>query len=267
MAFDPIQLTIGVGLAVLVALLARSAGSLSTSGSFAAILIGGITFGLGGPLPGTLLIAFFITSSILSRIGGTRKKHMAKAFAKGGERDHGQVFANGMVAAIFSIILAFLGEGFWLAGITGAFAAVNADTWSTELGVLAKSKPRLISTMKTVEPGTSGGMTLEGTLAGLAGAGLIALIAGIARSDPILLLAATFGGLSGATLDSFLGATVQVIYYCAFDEKETEQHPVHVCGNQTTYLRGWSWLSNDMVNFLASFLGSLVTIAIWHVLS
>jgi uncharacterized protein (TIGR00297 family) len=174
--------------------------------------------------------------------------------------------ANGITASIFAALLAIRQDMVLLVGLAGALAAVNADTWSTELGVLARKKPRLITTMKVVDPGTSGGITLEGTLAGLAGAALIAIIAGIAKQDGILLLAVTLGGISGARLDSFLGATVQVIYYCPEEEKETERYPTHTCGASTSYLRGWRWFSNDLVNLFASVCGSLVSIGIWLVL-
>lgn len=267
MTFEPAQLLTGISLAVIVALLARLAGSLSWSGAIAASFVGGITFGLGGLLPAILLLTFFITSSLLSRIGGIKKRQAASAYEKGGERDHSQVLANGGMASIFAALFALNDETVWLVGLVGAFASVNADTWSTELGVLARRKPRLITTLKTVEPGTSGGITLEGTLAGLAGAALIGIVAGVGKSDGILFLAATLGGISGARLDSFLGATVQAIYFCPVCDKQTERHPTHACGSPTAYLRGWSWLSNDLVNFVASIFGSLVSIGIWLVLS
>lgn len=267
MTLEPVQLLIGIGFAIIVALLARSTGSLSKSGAIAAIFVGGITFGLGGLLPAILLLTFFITSSVLSRVGGERKLEAAAAFEKGGERDYGQVLANGAMASFFVILFALTGENVWLVGLVGALASVNADTWSTELGVLARRKPRLITTLKIVEPGTSGGITLEGTLAGLAGAALIAIIAGVGNLDGTLFVAATLGGISGARLDSFLGATVQVIYFCPVCDKQTERHPTHICGSSTTYLRGWSWLSNDLVNFIASICGSLVSIGIWLVLN
>lgn len=52
-----------------------------------------------------------------------------------------------------------------------------ADTFSSELGILSKSKPRLLTSwnLREVPPGTNGGVTLAGTLAGFGGAAIIAL--------------------------------------------------------------------------------------------
>jgi uncharacterized membrane protein len=150
-------------------------------------------------------------------------------------------------------------------------AAVNADTWATELGVLNPSPPRLITTGKTVERGTSGAISLLGSLAALGGAGLVALLAAAFSTqtpDPlrgflIVMTASLLGGLAGSFFDSLLGATVQAMYYCPACQKETERHPRHLCGAETVQRRGWGWLNNDGVNFAASLAGALVAMALW----
>jgi uncharacterized membrane protein len=58
----------------------------------------------------------------------------------------------------------------------------------------------------------------------------------------------TGAGVLGAFIDSLLGATLQAVYYCENCQKETERHPLHYCGTQTTLRRGWQWLNNDWVN-------------------
>lgn len=57
------------------------------------------------------------------------------------------------------------------------YAAVAADTFSSELGILSKSNPRLLTStnFREVPPGTNGGITLVGTIAGFLGAASIAL--------------------------------------------------------------------------------------------
>lgn len=60
-------------------------------------------------------------------------------------------------------------------GIIANYAAVAADTFSSELGILSKSKPRLITslTLRKVPPGTNGGVTLMGLGAGVFGSMVI----------------------------------------------------------------------------------------------
>ncbi|MGD8555633.1 MAG: DUF92 domain-containing protein, partial [Anaerolineales bacterium] len=80
------QWLLGLVLAVAIAGGGYTAGALSRSGALAAVLVGGITFGAGGLMPAALLIFFFVSSSILSRLGGSQKRAFAAAFAKGGRR-------------------------------------------------------------------------------------------------------------------------------------------------------------------------------------
>jgi uncharacterized protein (TIGR00297 family) len=264
------QLFIGIPLAILIALLAWRAGSLSVSGAWAAVWTGGLIFGLGGLPWAALLLTFFISSSALSRAFSRRKAILAEKFSKGSRRDWGQVLANGGLGALLAIgyLIAPNTEWLWLA-FAGAMAAVNADTWSTELGVLSPIPPRLITTGRKVEQGTSGGITLIGTLAALGGAVLIGIIAIIFTSISgwlyrlgIIIIA----GLVGSLFDSVLGASVQAIYWCPTCNKETERHPTHTCGSQTSQVRGWSWFNNDVVNFACSLMGAIVAAGIWLLL-
>ena len=70
----------------------------------------------------------------------------------------------------------------------------------------------------------------------------------------------TAAGLAGSLFDSVLGATVQAMYYCPTDQKETEKHPLHTCGTETLHIRGWKWLDNDWVNFACGASGSLLAL-------
>jgi len=265
------QITIGILLGITVSLIAWRLGSLSRSGAWAAALTGSLIFGLGGLPWAALLLVFFISSSLLSKSFKNRKSALSEKFSKGSQRDWGQVLANGGLGTMLIVIFTLFGadspvEGWIWFAYTGAMASVNADTWATELGVLNPTRPRLITNRQPVEPGTSGAISLYGTLATFGGAALIGLVGAIfslACARLSLILAAALGGLSGSLFDSLLGATVQAIYHCPQCDKETERHPTHTCGSKTTQIRGWSWLSNDMVNFLASILGALISVGGW----
>ncbi len=258
------SLLLGAGLSSLIGIIAYHRHSLTKSGVVGALLLGTVLFGFGGTMAGILIVAFFVSSSILSRLHADEKSALADKFSKGSQRDLSQALANGGVAALLAIAFYSAPSDLLWAGLVGGLATVNADTWATELGVLAVRRPRLISNWRVVEVGASGGITARGTLAAFLGAFLIALLAGagwIVGGRPLpdglaLLLAGTLGGLVGAIFDSLLGATVQSIFYCDVCEKETERHPLHTCGTTTHSLRGWKWLNNDGVNFLSSGIGA-----------
>ncbi|MFZ5820290.1 MAG: DUF92 domain-containing protein [Chloroflexota bacterium] len=255
------QLLAGFILAIIIALAARKARSLSRSGMYAAALTGTIIFGIGGWQWAVLLLTFFISSTALTRAFKQRKREANEKYAKGGERDAGQVFGNGGVATLFAALHFFYPEAAWpWLGFAAALAAVNADTWATELGVLNPTPPRLVTDLRrAVEKGTSGGVSVVGTLASLAGAGLVGLEAALLAPggvDWAFFALTTVAGLLGSLFDSFLGATAQAIYYCPACQKETERHPTHSCGAQTNQVRGWTWLDNDWVNFACGAFGA-----------
>ena len=260
------QIIYGFILAIIVAYGAYRARSLSRSGAFAATFVGTVIFGIGGWQWAVLLLTFFITSSGLSRAFRKRKAGLNEKFSKGNERDAGQVFGNGGLATFFAALHAFYPESIlpWI-GFAASLAAVNADTWATELGVLNPTPPRMITDMRRrVEKGTSGGISLYGTLLSLLGYMVIAVPAvwvspaGTPSIKYFLLI--TAAGLAGSLFDSVLGATVQAMYYCPTDQKETEKHPLHTCGTETLHISGWKWLDNDWVNFACGASGSLLAL-------
>ena len=261
------QLLLGFLLAILIAYLAYKARSLNQSGAIAAAFTGTIIFGIGGWQWAILLLTFFITSSVLSRAFKKRKQGLDEKFSKGHERDAGQVFGNGGVATFFAALHFFFPESSlpWV-GFAAALAAVNADTWATELGVLNPNPPRMITDLrKIVEKGTSGGISLIGTLASLTGSALIAFLASLLTDNWFLFPLITLSGLAGSLFDSFLGGTVQAMYYCPTDKKETEKHPLHTCGTPTVHTRGWQWLDNDRVNFACGAAGTLVALLLFFI--
>jgi len=265
------NLMIGAGLAMLISAIAWRAGSLSPAGVLAATVLGTVIFGLGGLGWAIVLLGFFISSSLLSRLFKRRKKNLDGKYSKSSRRDAAQVAANGGIAGLFVLLYFLLPGSAWAwAGFAGALAAANADTWATELGVMSRPVPRLITTGQIVERGASGGITVLGTLASTTGAMLIALLAVLFWQGQIAplplpgglvwLAMITLAGLTGSLLDSLLGATLQSIYYCQACRKETERHPYHTCGARTTRRRGWSWLGNDSVNTFCTLGGALVAL-------
>jgi uncharacterized protein (TIGR00297 family) len=263
------QFLLGLLLAVLISLISLRVHALSRSGALAATILGTVVFGLGGLYWAVVLVGFFISSSGLSRLLKSRKASMQEKFSKGSRRDAGQVIANGGIAGL-CVLLHLAIPGSWLpwAAFAGSLAAANADTWATELGVLSRRNPILITRWVSVERGTSGGISLAGTVAAFSGGLFIAALSLLYPTSPGTLDLATvlarlgfitFAGLGGSFFDSLLGATVQAIYQCPVCRKETERHPNHSCGNPTVKLRGWSWMNNDVVNILCTLSGAVIS--------
>jgi uncharacterized protein (TIGR00297 family) len=273
-------LVVGVGIAAL----AYRARALDRSGAVAAGLLGTIVFGLGGVAWALVLLSFFITASLLSKVFKQQKTSVADDFAKGSRRDAGQVAANGGVSGMFALayfVIALIAPqhpvlpALWV-GFAASLAAANADTWATELGVLTPHLPLSLRTFKRVLKGTSGAVSWLGTLSALAGAAVVAAVTvlmgvvgwapagGLGLGGQFVLI--SLAGLAGALVDSLLGAWVQVIYYCPACEKETERHPTHSCGTATTPLRGVPWLQNDWVNTACTLSGALIAAGLVWVL-
>lgn len=249
--------------AVVVVILARRRRSLSSSGGFAALVMGTVLVGTTGWWAGLLLVTFFLSSSILSRAGANRS---TIAQARGAERDAVQVLANGGGALASAILYATTGSTTWVTVLAGSLAAVNADTWSTEIGRTSRTLPRLVTTGRQVPAGTSGAVSPRGLAGALAGGALVAVLAAtgwatghLPGNVPIgdALMGLTAGGFAGSLMDSLLGATVQDGRWCDTCKKETEQ-AVHRCGTPTRSIRGIAWIDNDVVNVSCAVTGGCV---------
>jgi uncharacterized protein (TIGR00297 family) len=255
------RIAAGFLLALAIALLARRARALSPSGAAAAVLVG-IACVAAGWSWGALLVAFFVASTALSRVGAASKERRTRGIvAKGGERDAMQVIANGGPFALAALGALAWPHPLWNAIGAASLAASTADTWATEIGTLAGGTPRSVLSWKPVPPGTSGGITLPGTLGSVAGALFIGTLA-LAMEWPIAAFtAAVLGGVVGSTADTLIGAKAQARRWCDRCDGGTERM-VHDCGTATRHAGGIAWLDNDVVNLLASLTGAAAGAAV-----
>ena len=200
-----------------------------------------------------MLFAFFLPSIALSRLGANRKAALVD-IDKRKARDARQVFANGGAAAAAALAYGFTHSPIAASAFAGAFAAAAADTWGTELGTLARSAPRSILTFRPVTRGLSGGVTVWGTIAEIAGALFVGCITwGVSVALWWIVAAA---GIAGALADSLLGATLQALRYCSRCQRLCETDP-HICGSATSVVRGIRAIDNDAVNAFATITGAL----------
>jgi uncharacterized protein (TIGR00297 family) len=248
------QIVEGAAASGAIAALALWRGALAPSGAAAALAIGTAIFVGGGPRAFGALGAFFVTSTLLGRVGRARKAATKREFSKGDRRDAWQALANGGVAAgaaLLSCVAPPSLHAALLAAIYGALATANGDTWATELGVLSRGEPFSLVRARRVPRGTSGAVSPLGLAATVGGAALVALFA--LPSFGAVVAAGTIGSL----VDSLLGATVQAGFHCDACARDCEA-AVHHCGTPARHVRGLRAFGNDAVNLAATLAGALV---------
>ena len=258
---------VAAALGPVVAAVVWRAGTLTTGGAITAALVGS-TSALAGLDWMTLLLTFFLSSVLLGRAGrATKRARSAAVIGKAGARDAMQVLANGAVFTL-GALLAALGRGSdaTAAFALGAIAAATADTWGTEIGMLAKSAPRSILTWAPLEPGMSGGVSAQGLLATAVGAAALATLAWLLHWPSAVVTAAALGGICGALADSVLGAALQQRRRSPATGRLTERL-ADDDGTPTTWAGGVRWLDNDGVNFAATCIGAGIAFELHHLMT
>lgn len=227
--------------------------TLTAAGALAAALMGLWVATAAGPLWLLPLFAFFLSSALLGKWGARQKPHAADA-KHGRPRDALQVLCNGGPYAAAAGAALWMPEPAALA-MAAAMAGATADTWSSEFGQAFKGPTIDIARLRPVPPGLSGGISLAGTLAGVAGAVGMALLCSrltdVFRPFDFWLI--TLAGVGGMLLDSLLGALLQAKYRPA-GGGDRQDAP----GPNTLHVSGYPWMTNDAVNLLAN---TVVTLA------
>ena len=141
------------------------------------------------------------------------------------------------------LLLTRLGVPHGLLLFLAALAAANADTWATEIGSALGRQPYDIRTGRKAAAGTSGAVSLPGTVAAVAGAALLGVFAGSMAGGVIVAAS----GFAGAIVDSLLGAAVQAQWRDPLDETRWTEQP-----QASPPERGWRGVGNDGVNLLCT---------------
>ncbi|HKL29602.1 MAG TPA: DUF92 domain-containing protein [Natrialbaceae archaeon] len=237
------EIAIALGVTIALGYVSYALETASAPGMVTGVLLALLTIVLGGYGWFVILITFFGIGGLASKFRYDQKEQRGIAEDNEGARGSGNVLGNSTVA--LGAVLAHAASETGLLGMeatlsplfaaafAGSIATAMADTLSSEIGGLY-DRPRLITTLEVVEPGTDGGVTWQGELAGVAGALLVALIAvGLTSTTPLEGAVVVVAGVAGMTMDSLLGATLE-----------------------------GSYLGNQGVNFLATLTGGVVALGL-----
>jgi uncharacterized protein (TIGR00297 family) len=246
-------LLIGIPLHFLGAVISFWRRSVDAGGAIVGAVVGTVIFVAAGPLLWMLFAAFVVSSTGFTRFRAAQKAGLAGISEKGSRRDMFQVMANGGVGMLMALLLRLTGEPAFALAFAASLASANADTWASEIGVLARRTPVSLVTFRRVPRGTSGGVTGLGLIASLCGALLIALLFAFSGFGPANLAArvgvVALAGIAGSVLDSLLGGTVQARYSTpagvATERRFSDGAP-------NALVRGLPFITNDVVNFLST---------------
>ena len=183
------------------------------------------------------LLAVSVLAFAATLAGRGHKQRLGTAEGTRG-RSESQIAANLGVGALVSTQFAqsLISESRWFVHASlpptllftvglAALAEAAADTVSSEMGQVLGGRPRMITTLRAVEPGRDGAMSPVGTLAGIAAAAVVAGAGTWALRGQLTMFAVSCASaVFGFLFDSLLGAT--------FEER--------------------GWLNNDGVNFLST---------------
>ncbi len=182
---------IGMLFIIAAAVIAYNTKALDFTGSVSGIVLAEIIL-FSQNLKWVLILFMFFLIGTLATKYGKKKKHEVRTLKN--------VVSNGLA----SVIMAFLGNVY---AFVGSLSTAVGDTVSSEIGILSKEKPRLITNFKKVKPGTDGAVTLLGTIAGLCASFILSITAYfILFPNHNIILIGTLSGFFGNIIDSIIGA-------------------------------------------------------------
>ena len=234
---NPWSLAVGLNTLLLAIAFISPKKLLTPTGYLHAWVLGVIVWGSLGWQGYAVVMFYFLFGSGVTRIGMKQKEAEGIAEKRSGQRGPENVWGSALTATICALLTLFV-DSAWqsllLLGYVASFSTKLSDTTASEVGKAYGKSTFLITTLKPVPRGTEGAISLEGTLAGIVGSLLIAVLAwGLGMIDVSGIGLCAIAAFIATNIESLIGATLQ---------------------NQ------WDWLTNEVVNGINTFIGAAIAI-------
>ena len=190
---------------------------------------------------------YLFLGQLVTKVGFAEKEALGIAEGRGGRRGPENVWGSAFTGVCCAAAAAqglkqpggegvFLGlaTNVWILGYVASLATKLADTFASEIGKAYGKTTFLITTLQPAERGAEGAVSLEGTLASVVGGFALSLYAYFAVG-----LISTLQGVGVSTFAAFFGTMVESLIGATLQEKE-----------------GFSWMSNEVVNFFNTLIGA-----------
>jgi uncharacterized protein (TIGR00297 family) len=220
---------------------------LSPAGYLHAWVLGVLIWGCLGWRGYAVVMVYFLVGSAVTRIGMARKEAAGIAEARSGARGPANVWGSALIGTlcaigIFALIqgassdLSRRGATLLALAYIASFSTKLSDTTASEVGKAYGKRTFLITTLKPVSAGTEGAVSLEGTLAGVVGSAIIALVGwGVGLMPFWGIWVCLVAAFIATNAESVIGATLQ---------------------------NRFAWLTNELVNVLNTLIGAVIALGL-----
>ena len=162
------------------------------------------------------VVIYLLFGSLVTKIGYKFKKEKGIAEKRGGRRGPENVWGSAATGLFLAMMIKLntANVPLFKIGFAASFAAKLADTFGSEIGKRFGKDTYLITSLKKVERGTEGGISLEGTLASVLGSIFMTYImlrlSIISTKSQFIIVA--FSGFLATLSESIIGAKFQNKY-------------------------------------------------------
>ena len=186
---------------------------------------------------------YLLLGTLVTKIGFKNKSSRGIAEARGGKRGPENVWGSAATGCSLALLSCVWPEylTLFMVGFASSFTAKLSDTFSSEIGKRYGKKTFLITTLKPVNPGTEGAISIEGTLAGILGSIImtVVMVSTSIVNGALVAFIVLFSGFLATFIESYIGAFLQ---------------------NKI------DWMTNELVNSIQTSIAAIISISIYSII-